>query len=141
MDAYAELMSRVLHPAWERARGRSTYRLLSHLEESQYRSLEELQAMQLGALRRLLGHAFHHVPAQRAAMQKIGFHPSDVKSLEDFHALPILTRKEIRDQGESRASTVPPFGTIKKTTTGSSGEPLTVVYDRGSEDWRQATKI
>ncbi|MGZ3452566.1 MAG: phenylacetate--CoA ligase family protein [Polyangiales bacterium] len=141
MDTYGEIVSRVLHPAWERARGRSTIRLLRHLEETQYRSLDELEALQFGALRRLLQHAYANVPAQRAAMQSVGLHPSDVKSVADLRALPILGRAQVRAQGDARASTAPPFCTIRKTTSGSTGEPLLIAYDRGSEDWRQATKL
>lgn len=141
MDAYGELISRVLHPAWERARGRPTMRLLRYLEETERRSLDELEALQLGALRRLLAHAYQHVPAQRAMMSSRDFHPRDVKGLDDLRALPIATRADLRAQGEARASTAPPFPTIRKTTSGSTGEPLVIRYDRASEDWRQATKL
>lgn len=141
MDAYGALVSRVLYPAWERARGRSTIRLLRHLEQTQYRSLDELEALQLGALRRLLDHAFRNVPAQRAAMEAIGLHPKDVKRVADLGALPVLDRVKIRELGEARASTAPPMGSIKKTTSGSTGEPLVICYDRGSEEWRQATRL
>ncbi len=141
MDAYGALISRVLHPAWERARGRPTMRLLRYLEQTERRSLDELRALQLGALRRLLTHAYHHVPAHRAVMVSLGFHPNDVKSLEDLTAVPITTRAELRAQGEAHLSTAPPFPTIRKSTSGSTGEPLLIRYDRGSEDWRQATKL
>lgn len=141
MDVYGELVSKVLHPAWERARGRSTLQYLRHLEETQWRTREELEALQLGNLRRLLAHAHRNVPAQRDAMQKVGFHPNDLRSVADLRALPILTRHELRAQGEARASTAPPFCTVKKTTSGSTGEPLLVAYDQRSEDFRQAVKL
>jgi len=74
-------------------------------------------------------------------MVAASFHPRDLKSVSDLRVLPILGRKDLQAQGQSRASTAPPFGSITKTTTGSTGEPLSITYDRGSEDWRQATRL
>jgi phenylacetate-CoA ligase len=74
-------------------------------------------------------------------MDAAGMRPDDVRSLDDYRRLPILERSDARDAGEARASTTPPFPSIRKTTNGSSGQPLAFAYDRGSEDWRQATKL
>jgi phenylacetate-CoA ligase len=141
MDLYATLVDRVLFPTWEgTVRGRPTVTLQHHLERSQWRSRDELEAMQMGALRRLLVHAWANVPFWRARMDAIGMRPEDVRSLEDYRKLSVVDRAALRDGAESRVSTAPPFPTISKTTSGSTSEPLVVRYDAGSEHWRQATK-
>lgn len=141
MDLYAALVDRVLFPTWEgTVRGRPTVTLQHHLERSQWRSREELEAMQLGALRRLLSHAWANVPFWRARMDAVGMRPEDVRSLEDYRRLPVVARPALREAGESRVSTAAPFPSISKTTSGSTSEPLVVRYDAGSEHWRQATK-
>ena len=141
MDLYAELVQRALYPLWEGTiRGRPTLDLLRHLELTQYRSLEEIEALQLGALRRLLRHSYDHVPFYRDRLRAAGLAPEDVRSLSDLRALPILDRAEVRSAGKTRASTAAPLPSIVKMTSGSSGEPLKIAYDRGSENWRQATR-
>lgn len=142
MDLYAELVQRALYPIWEgRIRRRPTLDLLRHLEATQYRSLDEIEALQLGALRRLLRHSYDNVPFYRARLDDAGMRPEDVRELADLRRLPILDRAEVRRAGATRASTAEPLPTITKATSGSSGEPLKIAYDRGSENWRQATKL
>jgi len=114
---------------------------LRYLERTERCSYEELEAIQLGSLRRLLTHAYANVPAQRDSMRAARFHPNDLRSVSDLAVLPILTRAELRAQGEGRRSTAAPFCSVKKSTSGSTGEPLAIEYDRDSEDWRQAVKL
>ena len=66
MDLYRHLFSRVLYPAWESGlRGRPTLRRLAYLEKTQWRPFDELEAIQAGALQRLLRHAYENVPFYR----------------------------------------------------------------------------
>lgn len=142
MDLYAELVQKALYPLWEGTiRGRPTLDLVRHLEQTERRSLDEIEALQLGSLRRLLRHAYQHVPFYRARLDAAGMKPEDVRELADLRRLPILDRAEVRAAGTTRASTAAPLPTITKATSGSSGEPLQIAYDRGSENWRQATKL
>src|SRR5262249_51373272 len=134
MDLYGTLYRRVLFPAWEGAlRGRSTLERLRYLEQTQWRSADELAALQTGALRRLLRHALSHVPLYR----RLGIAPGDVRSIEDLARLPVLSREAAQQAGEERASTAPPGVEIRKSTSGTMGKPLVFGYDRESEYWRQ----
>jgi phenylacetate-CoA ligase len=74
-------------------------------------------------------------------MLALGMRAEDVRSLDDLQRLPILERSEAREAGETRASTAAPLPTIRKNTSGSSGQPLAFGYDLASEHWRQATKL
>lgn len=142
MDVYARAFRRVLFPAWEtRIRKRSTCRILHEIEQAQWRSLDEIRAAQLTDLRALLEHAARHVPYYREQFAKLGFSPGDLGDLDALRSLPILTRKDAQDSFESRKSTAPPLPTLYKQSSGTSGRPLALMYDLGSECWRQATKI
>lgn len=142
MKPYAELMRRVLFPFWEGTiRRRPTLPLQAYLEKTERRPLEELEALQVGALRALLRHAYAHVPFYRARMAAAGMLPDDVRSLADFRRLPILERSEAMTAGETRVSTAPPLPSIRKSTSGSTGQPFVFGYDTRSEHWRQATKL
>lgn len=142
MDLYGSLFRSVLFPAWEtHLRGRPTLERLAYLERTQWCSADELAAIQLGGLRRLLQHSYEHVPFQRARFEAAGLTPSDVRSIDDLLRLPLLTRAEATAAGDARKSTVAPFPTIKKNTSGSSGVPLVFAYDEASEYWRQGVKL
>ena len=135
IDLYGALYRRVLFPAWEGAlRGRSTLERMRYLEQTQWRSADELAALQLGALRRLLRHAIANVPMYR----KLGLAAEDIRDLADLARLPVLTREAAQQAGEERAA--PGRVEIRKSTSGTMGKPLSFGYDRESEYWRQAIK-
>src|SRR6187401_1265105 len=103
MSVYGAMFRSVFLPAYEAGiRRRPTLRLLRHLETTQWSSLDELLATQTRDLKRLLEHAHAHVPWYRARFDALGAHPNDFRSLEDLTKLPLLTRAEARDAGDTR---------------------------------------
>jgi phenylacetate-CoA ligase len=141
-DAYGLIFQKVLYPSWESGlRRRPTLGHLSDLERSQWCSLDELRAFQSAELSKLLRHAFDNCPYYRRRMEDAGVHPADVHGIEDLTKLPLLTRDEAIDTFEARKSRRAPLPEIKKMTSGTTGRPLSFAYDRGSEYWRQATKL
>jgi phenylacetate-CoA ligase len=142
MDLYGKLVSSVLHPLWEnRIRRRPTLSILSDLERSQWLSPEELEIRQLSELRALVAHAHANVPHYRDEMKRAGVHPSQLRTLRDFWAFPVLTRDGAQASGDARKSVAPPLPVIVKRTSGTSGRPLTFAYDPASEHWRNAVKM
>jgi phenylacetate-CoA ligase len=142
MDSYGELFRRVLFPTWEnQVRHRPTVALWERVERSQWLGTPALRAQQLESLRELLAHASQHVPHYRDSFRSAGFQPGDLRVLEDLTRLPVLTRDIARDAGERRISTAPPFPTIRKNSSGTTGKPLSFAYDPRSEHWRQAIKL
>jgi len=139
---YARAYRYVLWPTWERfARGRTTARHLGFLEKMQWRSPEEIERYQLGALRMLLAHAGSHVPYWRETFRRLGFDPRDVVRREDLAALPILTREIVRERYRELVDPAQAIMNLKKGTSGSTGTPLKFEYCRESESWRQAVRI
>lgn len=142
MDVYGNLFRSVLWPTWEGSvKKRPTFPLLKFLEQTQWRSLDELAALQTGALRRLLRHAAQNVPLYRQRFQEAGVTADSIRDVDDLLKLPPLTRDDARRFVRERESMAPPFVEIKKNTGGTTAEPLLFGYDRGSEAWRQATKL
>ncbi|MDX1383287.1 MAG: hypothetical protein R3190_06550 [Thermoanaerobaculia bacterium] len=89
---------------------------------------EAVRAYQSRRLRRLVDHAYERVPFYRARLRRAGLHPRDVRSVDDLAALPVTERRDLQ--------LLPPTevcarGLLRRasrvvTTSGSSGEPLTV---------------
>src|SRR5579871_60533 len=142
MDLYGAVFKRVLFPTWESVlRGRPTLSRRKYLEQTQWRSVDELTATQWADLHRVLRHAYHYVPYYRKRFDQSGVHPDDIKTFDDLLRLPLMTRENARDTTEARSSTIDPKPKIKKTTGGTTGQPLLFGYDYESEYWRQAIKL
>lgn len=67
------------------------------LERSQYWSLEKLEAFQNKRLRIIIDYAYKNILGYRDKFDKAGIRPSDIKSKDDLHKLPITTREELQD--------------------------------------------
>ncbi|WP_394850408.1 phenylacetate--CoA ligase family protein [Pendulispora brunnea] len=142
MDIYGQLFRSILWPTWEsRVRRRPTLARHEYLERTQWRSLDELVAIQTGALRRLVRHAYAHVPFYRQRFRQADITEADIKSPEDLRKIPVLTREEARERASDRESVAYPFPTVRKNTGGTTGQPLLFGYDADSEYWRQAIKL
>jgi len=141
-DLYGPLFRGLLYPSWEtNLRRRPTLGHLKRLERTQWCSRDELQGLQQVELDKLLHHAWQRVPHYRRCFDQLGLVPQDIRRLEDLRKLPILTRDIATEQFEARKSKAPPLPDIDKATSGTTGRPLVFAYDRGSEYWRQATKL
>jgi phenylacetate-CoA ligase len=142
MDLYGPLVRHLLYPAWESGvRRRPTLQRLRRLRELERASLDELEAFQQRELAALLVHACRHVPYYRRLFDQIGARPEEIRGAAGLARLPVLTRQGARASASERTSTAPPMPEIKKTTGGTTGEPLVIRYDRGSEYWRQAVRL
>jgi len=140
VDLYRPILAKALFPAFEAARGRPTVPLLRFLQETERWPLERLVDLQAGFLRRLVRHAYRHTPHYRALLDERGLRPEDFGSPADVAKLPLLDRATMRATLDARTATAPPHVAIKKTTSGSSGEPVTVQYNAESRHWRDAVR-
>jgi phenylacetate-CoA ligase len=132
----------VMHPLMamkDRSRHLEYLRLL---EQTQFDPPDVVRARQLAALKVQLRHAYDTVPYYRAAWRKAGVHPSDVKSLADLQAFPILTKADIRRYERDLLSSAFDISTLRvKRTSGSTGVPLTIRMDEPAVQWKTACTI
>ncbi len=141
MDLYGPLLAKALFPAFEAARGRPTMPLLRFLETTEKWSLERLRDLQVGMLRRLVRHAYQHTAYYRDVMDERGIRPEDITSVDDLAQFPLLDRTTVRASMNTRLAGAGPRVAIKKSTSGTTGEPVVVWYNRESRHWRDATRL
>ena len=95
----------------------------------------------LGRLQQVCAYAYEHAALYRHKWDEAGFHPSRLKSLEDFEEkVPVLTKKDLREAQERN----PPFGGYLCVgeddvfhihgTSGTTGRPTAFAISQG--DWR-----
>ncbi len=100
----------------------------------------EREAAILARLQDVTRHAWAHSPMYRRKWEEAGFHPQQLRTLEDFESrVPVLTKKDLRE-AQSR---VPPFGDYLciadsevfhvHGTSGTTGRPT--AFAIGRNDW------
>lgn len=138
---YTWLVSRCLFPLHERLKKHDTVAIFRQLEQSQWQSPQQIQALQQQRLQAFIRRISTEVPYYRDLLSRLGLQASDIQSSADLVKLPFLDKATIRANSESlknpQATLVRPF-----TTGGSSGTPLTFLLgnERISHDvaekWR-----
>jgi phenylacetate-CoA ligase len=125
MSFFNVVMRGVFAPTMDRIRGTHTMSCLRELEESQWWPAARLEELQSLRLRALITHAYEHVPYYRRVMDERGLTPSDIRSAVDLPKLPLLTKRAIRNAGETLlADNVRRSALRPMSTSGSTGEPL-----------------
>jgi phenylacetate-CoA ligase len=137
---YEPLFRRVLYPAYESGlRRRKTLAYLREYERDQWRSADELDALQWRKLQRLIAHCWEQVPFYRRWWGDAGVtSAADIRNREDYARLPMLTKPVIREHAEAMIAPAPRGALFFKTTGGSTGEPLRFGYTRESYERRVA---
>jgi len=99
------------------------------------------EALILERLKAVCAHAYKHAPFYRTKWDEAGFHPSHLKSLEDFESkVPVVLKKDLRASQER----APPYGDYLCVpeseifhihgTSGTTGRPT--AFAIGRNDWR-----
>jgi phenylacetate-CoA ligase len=138
-----DLLNRhLMHPFMAWRAGSQHLKHLRTLERTQFDPPEVIRARQLAALKVQLQHAWDTVPYYRAAWTKAGVHPSDVGELADLQAFPILTKADIRRHNRALVSSAYDVSKCRvKTTSGSTGVPLTIYCDEPAMQWKAACTL
>jgi phenylacetate-coenzyme A ligase PaaK-like adenylate-forming protein len=134
---------RIVYPLQERLLQRPTFGYLDSLEQSQWLEgveIEQLQAKKLGAL---LATAAKHSPwhAERMRAADLDVDRDASVSLDDLRRLPLMSRKDARENVDRIRWTGAPGGASRYNTGGSSGEPLIFFFGRSRQASDAAGRI
>ena len=120
---------------------RNKYFYLPLLLLNEWRPLPALQRLQLRKLKRLVHHAYAHVPMYRKIYKENGVHPDDIESLEAITKLPIVDKTDFRQHNDHicRSAAAPPVeDLITVKTSGSSGQAFSFLIDSEYDQLRKA---
>jgi phenylacetate-CoA ligase len=113
-------------------------RYLRTLERTQFDAPDVVRERQLTAVRQIVRHAWETVPFYRDRWAAAGLHPDAVRSLDDLRQFPVLTKNDIRAAGDRLRSDACRGPMTRKTTSGSTGVPLTIAVDDDAMAWKRA---
>jgi phenylacetate-CoA ligase len=102
-------------------------------------SREEIVAIQNKKLVEQVKHVWENVPYYRKKMEKKGVTPDDIKSIEDLHKLPFLSKKDLRDAYPYGLMGVPKSECVRiHSTSGTTGKRVVAFYTQGDIDlWEE----
>jgi phenylacetate-coenzyme A ligase PaaK-like adenylate-forming protein len=91
-------------------------------------SRKDLVKYQNRQLRRLINHAYRHVPYYRQLFDRHGVSPGDVRTVDDLWKIPITSRSTLQALSVDQvvAKGMDPDSLIVRKTSGSSGRPMVV---------------
>jgi phenylacetate-CoA ligase len=118
------------------ARGQRVPTYLRRLQQSQYLALPELRSLQLTKLQRILAYAKRSVPFYGKSL--MGMPDSGVRNFEHLHELPFTTKTDIKKSTDAFISQDRFYLLTKKTTGGSTGEPVSIQKTRDAMAWELA---
>lgn len=127
--------------AWMITRRTKYYHQL--LCASQYLSQRDMRELQELKLRRLIRHAYRHVPYYRQMMMGLALEPKDISTLADLQKLPMLSKKQLREHlyFDLFSGTHDKKEMIRVCTSGSTGEPLVTYAERRQLEMRWASTL
>lgn len=104
-------------------------------------SADELRKLQDSKLQRLVKHSYDTVPYYHHLFDSLGLKPEEIRSRDDLHLIPVLTKQTIRDNYADLFSTaVSPKRWRKSSTGGSTGTPLQFCTDNVEwSSWKAST--
>ncbi len=127
---------------YQRIANRNISGILKHLGQTQFWPYEKIRKYQFYKLKRLLDHAYAHVPYYKRIFKEIGITPKDIRNFNDFKEIPILTKDIIREKFHHLiASNISKDELHLNSTGGSTGEPLSFYQDKNYEQWADPARI
>ena len=98
-------------------------------------SLEAMRAIQNEKLLKQVRHVWEHVPYYRKKMEKKGVSPDDIRSVDDLHKLPFLSKKDLRDAYPYGLLGMPLKDCVRiHSTSGTTGKRVVAFYTQHDID-------
>jgi len=98
-------------------------------------SREQIRQWQDERLVQQVQHVWDNVPYYRAKMEEKGVTPADIKSVDDLHKLPFLTKADLRDAYPYGLMGVPVEECVRiQSTSGTTGKRVVAFYTQGDID-------
>ncbi len=100
---------------------------------------EQIRALQSEKLCRQVRHVWDHVPFYRKKMEEKGLRPEDIRSIDDLHLLPFLTKADLRDCYPCGLLAVPKGECVRiQSTSGTTGRRVVAFYTQHDVDlWEE----
>lgn len=139
MSLYQKCYENIYFPFFEsQIKKRDTAQHFRSSLRNQWKNTDDLILDQLSSLRQLIKYAGQFCPYYKNLFQEVGINACGFDNISEFHRLPLLTKDIIRNNFNDLNSTKCGSEVWKKSTGGSTGQPLHFAYTKESYEWRVA---
>lgn len=120
-----------------------TFRHLHSLRCSEKWDYDRLKNLQETKLKKIIHHAYNNIPYYNELFKEAGIKPSDIKYVDDLTKIPISEKGDIRKAYPSKIvwNKISLEDAWIPKTGGSTGIPLSMVYDRKAEAFEKAIHL
>jgi len=133
---------RVLYPTYRKLRRDKVLAMAAGMRRLDAMGPEEIREFQWQKLKQILDHASKHVPYYRRMFQNLGMTPEDIKEPQHLLSLPVLRKRDIRENLKDLISETPHREQmVPDETGGSTGQNLFFYVDRQALKARLANNI
>ncbi|MDR0424521.1 MAG: phenylacetate--CoA ligase [Clostridiales Family XIII bacterium] len=100
---------------------------------------ESMRALQSERLVKTVGHVYRNVAYYRQLMEERGLTPDDIRSLDDLHKLPFLTKNDLREAYPYGLLALPLEEAVRiQSTSGTTGKRVVAFYTQRDIDvWEE----
>ena len=96
---------------------------------------EDIRALQLARLQKIVAYAYERVPMYRQRFDAIGLRPEHIKTFKDFENVPYTTKDDLRDNYPFGLFAVPMKQIVRlHASSGTTGKPVVGGYTRKDLD-------
>jgi phenylacetate-CoA ligase len=142
MSLSGAFIRRTIAPIWALKEGTPYRRHLKLLEATKSQSLEKVMEDHWVRLKLLLNHAVENSDFYAKRFHDANIFPADIKTIEDFQKIPLLTKEDIRaNKNTMIARNIPREQLLAKKTSGSTGVSVELFVDENSTQWKRAVTI
>ena len=135
------LSKHVVFPLWELKDGAHRAKHLRELSTSQWLDRETLRRRQWDRVREMVGYAVKHCPYYQESFSGPAL-DGMLREWGDFQRIPILTKKDIRENGEKLISSeFRKEDLVEAKTGGSTGVALKLYFDVQCQEMRNAAAM
>lgn len=128
----------VTYPLWDLKDGTGRLAELRALKQSQYWEYQQIQDLQLGRLRAIVGYAYQYCGFYQARWGK----KPEIRSLGDIEMLPVTTKADVASNAEGLISSqFTKEKLVEAKTGGSTGTALKVYFDEECQKKRNAAAM
>ncbi|MEZ7196690.1 phenylacetate--CoA ligase family protein [Pseudodesulfovibrio karagichevae] len=132
----------VIHPLWTWKDGEYSAAYVKEFERTQYLSAGEIRDLQFERLRKLIRESYEFCPFYKRRWDEHGFHPDRLKSLDDTHLIPMVSKHDVQRYADEMIRTdKTKDDLVRNMTGGSTGEPVVFYMDPERVTTRAASTI
>ena len=115
--------------------------MLAQLRQTQWLAPQQIAEIQELKMRRLIRHAYQHVPYYTAAMDAAGIRPEEIQSLDDLQKMPMLGKSDVREHlyFDLFSDLHNKQEMLKINTSGSTGVPFVTYAEKTQLEMRFAS--